>query len=452
MKITKGLDIPISGEPVQTLGPRIDKNSPSISTVAVLGRDFHGIKPSLKVKVGDHVKMGQTLYTCKKTPGINFTARGAGTITNIHRGAKRALQSITIALDEKEEAVQFQKYTVNELSSLSREQVRQQLQESGVWTAFRTRPYSKIPNVDDVPTHIFVTAIDTNPLAADPLPIIRYYEDDFVNGLEILTKLTDGDVKVCHQTGATLPESTHQKVTYHDFDGPHPAGLPGTHIHMLSPVGETKTVWHLNYQDVVAISRLFLTGEVFQERIIALSGPMVKQPRMIKTRIGASTNELLRCELVPGDVRVISGSVLDGYRCAGWSAYLGRFNLQVSVIAEGEPRKMFHWLNPFIHKFSIAKVFAHSHNRTKKFAMSSTQNGSPRAMVPLGHYESVMPLDILPTQLLRALLVRDTETAKMLGALELDETDLALCTFVCHSKYEYGAALRETLTMIERDG
>ena len=168
--------------------------------------------------------------------------------------------------------------------------------------------------------------------------------------------------------------------------------------------------------------------------------------------MGASTNEIVAGQLIPGDARVIAGSVLDGFRAAGSSAYMGRFTLQISIVPEGEPRQFLHWVNPFLKQFSVLNVFTNSFQKNKKFAFSSTQNGSPRAMVPLGTYEDVMPLDILPTQLLRALLVRDTETAKKLGCLELDEDDLALCTFVCHSKYEYGPALRACLEIIEREG
>jgi len=180
---------------------------------------------------------------------------------------------------------------------------------------------------------------------------------------------------------------------------------------------------------------------------------MVRNPRLLRVRMGACTSELVAGELQSGDARVISGSVLGGFRAAGWSAYLGRYSVQVSVIAEGEPRQLLHWVNPTLNKFSVMNVFVNALSSTKQlFPMSSTQNGSPRAMVPIGNFEHVMPLDILPTQLLRALLVRDTEAAKQLGCMELDEEDLALCTFVCHGKYEYGPALRACLELIERDG
>ncbi len=448
MEIKKGLDIPITGGPTQT----ISEESAKITKVAVLGRDFQGLKPSMKVKQGDHVKIGEVLFTDKKNPGVNFTSPGAGVVVAVNRGAKRVLQSVVIELDENEESITSSHYTPEQLDTLDEAEVRRNLQESGAWTALRTRPYSKVPLIDAAPAAIFVTAMDTRPLAADPSLIINRKPDAFTDGLKLLSKLTRGKVFVCHKTGDELPQSKLSNVSYHDFSGVHPAGLVGTHIHFLMPAGESREVWHINYQDVIAFGRLFTTEKRHLDRIISLAGPMVKEPRLIRSRMGACTNEVVVDNILPESCRVISGSVLDGFRAAGWSAYLGRFSLQLSVVAEGQPREFLHWLNPFLSQFSVLRVFANSISTKKRFPMSSTQHGSPRAMVPLGTYEYVMPLDILPTQLLRALLVRDTETAKKLGCLELDEEDLALCTFVCHSKYEYGPALRACLETIERDG
>lgn len=444
MKITKGLDIPISGAPEQTIS-----EGAKVTTVAVVGRDYHGLKPTMQVQEGDHVRIGDVLFEDKKNPGVKFTSPGAGTIRAINRGARRVLQSVVIDLDEQEEAISYTAHGAEALDDLTREQVRDQMIESGAWTAFRTRPYSKVPAVDAVPHSIFVIAMDTRPLAANPEVIISADPEAFENGIRVLRHLTDGKVFVTKKPESNLPRVGLPRVEYHEFSGPHPAGLPGTAIHFLDPVSANKSVWYMSYQDVMAVGRLFVTGERSLERVISLAGPMVKNPRLIKTRQGASTSELVAGELQSGQVRVISGSVLAGFRSAGWSAYLGRFNMQVTVLQEGAERVFLHWLNPWLKHFSVLNVFA---RRMKTYPMSTTQNGSDRAMVPLGTYEEVMPLDILPTQLLRALLVRDTDTAQQLGALELDEEDLSLCTFVCHSKYEYGPALRASLEQIERDG
>lgn len=446
MKITKGLNLPISGKPEQKIS-----DHPRSTKVAVLGRDYHGLRPALKVEEGDHVKLGQVLFTDRKNTGVNFTAPGAGTVKAINRGPRRVLNSVVIELDEQEESVDFGAHAPDELDSLDADTIRNKLLESGQWLGFRTRPYAKPPAADSSPASIFVNVMDTRPLAADPLVVLAEDDESFRQGLQIIARLAP-KVFVCHLEGTDVPKVEAGNVSYHGFEGMHPAGLPGTHIHFLDPVGENKTVWYIKYQEVAAIGKLFATGKLSVERIISLGGPPLKNPRLIRTRLGACTDEMVKSEISEDSrqVRVISGSVLAGHRSAGWSAYLGRYNLQVSVIEEGEPREFLHWLNPRLKQFSVLNVFFSKDINDRQFDFSSTRNGSERAMVPLGNYEQVMPLDILPTQLLRALLTRDTVLAQELGALELDEEDLSLCTFVCHGKYEYGSALRDCLRMIEK--
>lgn len=444
MKITKGLDLPITGKPEQAVYAH-----PAPQTVAVLGRDFHDLRPALQVQEGDRVKRGQVLFTDRKSPGVNFTSPGGGVIKAINRGAKRVLNSVVIQLDAQEEAISFPAYSPEQLSTLDADTIRQQLLDSGQWIAFRTRPYSKVPKADSIPTSIFVTAIDTYAMAADPLIVINEQAEAFRSGLQVIAKLAP-QVFVNHAEGATIPHVEANHIRYNGWSGPHPAGLPGTHIHFLDPVSEHKTVWHIGYQDVIAIGKLFTTGTLYVERIISLAGPTVLKPRLLRTRLGASTDDIVEGQLDCQQCRVIAGSLLAGFRAAGWSAYLGRYTVQVAVIAEGQPRLFLHWLNPLLKQFSILNVFLRPDVRHASFAMTTTQHGSHRAMVPIGNYEEIMPLDILPTQLLRSLLVRDTVMAQQLGALELDEDDLALCTFVCHSKYEYGPALRDCLRLLEK--
>jgi Na+-transporting NADH:ubiquinone oxidoreductase subunit A len=445
MRISRGLNIPISGAPEQVIHDPVNE----VKTVAVIGRDFRGLKPTMHVTEGDEVRIGDVLFEDKKNPGVKFTSPGAGIIRAINRGARRVLQSVVIDINEEETALEYTAYGEDALDTLSVEQVKEQLIESGAWTAFLTRPFSKVPRIDSVPHSIFITAIDTRPLAADPAVVIADDPEAFKNGIRVIRHLSGGKVFVTKAAGASIPEVSYDNVEYHEFSGPHPAGLVGTHIHFLDPVHAHKMVWHIGYQDVMAIGHLFVSGKHSMSRVISLAGPMVEKPRLIRTRQGVCTDCLIQGELRPGQARIISGSVLAGFRSAGWSAYLGRFNTQVSVLQEGSERLFLHWLNPWLRQFSLLKVFARKY---AEYAMTTTQNGSRRAMVPLGNYEAVMPLDILPTQLLRSLLVRDTDTAQQLGALELDEEDLSLCTFVCHSKYEYGPALRACLEQIEREG
>ena len=237
------------------------------------------------------------------------------------------------------------------------------------------------------------------------------------------------------------------------FAGPHPAGLAGTHIHFLDPVHAEKSVWSLNYQDTIAVGKLFATGRLWTERVVSIAGPMAAKPRLVRTRLGASLDELTAGELKTGKkLRVISGSVFGGRTSRGACAFLGRYHLQVSCLEEGTEREMLHYLRAGANKHSVMNLFISKLSSGKLFDFTTSTNGSPRAMVPIGNYEEVMPLDILPTQLLRALIVGDTEMAQKLGCLELDEEDLALCTYVCAGKYEYGPILRDNLTRIEKEG
>ncbi|MEZ5505473.1 MAG: Na(+)-translocating NADH-quinone reductase subunit A [Gammaproteobacteria bacterium] len=442
-KIKRGLNLPISGAPKQVI-----EDGPVIRTVAVLGNDYVGVKPTMLVKVGDRVKKGQALFADKKTEGVKFTAPASGTISAIHRGHKRVLQSVVIDV-EGDDAESFSAFAPTELSQLGRARVEENLLNSGMWTAFRTRPFSKIPAPGSEPSSIFVTAIDTNPLAADPAVVIKEDAVAFQQGLDVISNLSK-TVYLCKAAGAKIGGNGIAKEE--EFDGPHPAGLPGTHIHLLDPVGGKKTVWHINYQDVIAIGKLFTTGKLASERVVSLAGPQVTNPRLLRTLMGASLQELTAGQLQSAENRVISGSVLSGQVAYGPFAFLGRYHLQVSVLREGRERNVLEYLWAGNEKHSVMNAFLSKLSPGKLFPFSTTTNGSPRGMVPIGSYERIMPLDILPTQLLRALIVGDTESSQDLGCLELDEEDLALCTYVCPGKYEYGPILRDMLTRIEKEG
>ncbi len=297
-----------------------------------------------------------------------------------------------------------------------------------------------------------MTAIDTNPLAVDPAIVIHDHERDFEVGVRSLSLLTDGPVFVCRRPAVHLPGDDAPRVQRAEFEGPHPAGLPGTHIHFLDPAGPKKTVWHINYQDVIAIGRLVSSGQLWSDRVVSIAGPGVTSPRIVRCPLGASISELTAGTLAVGDQRIISGSVLSGRATSAVCQFLGRYHLQVSVLPEGRKREFLGWLAPGSNKFSVTRVFSSVLNSAKQFSFTTSTEGSKRAMVPIGTYEHVMPLDILPTFLLRSLIVGDTDQAQALGCLELDEEDLALCTFVCPGKYEYGPILRKVLTQIEKDG
>lgn len=409
------------------------------------------MRPSMKVREGDVVKKGQVLFEDKKNTGVVFTAPASGTITAINRGEKRVLQSVVIKLEGNEQ-VTFTKYSADELNTLSAEQVKQNLVESGLWAAFRARPFSKVPALDAEPSSIFINAMDTNPLAADPAVVLKDYWDDFTQGLTVLSRLfPNKPLNLCKAGDTNIPTVDLANLKIHDFGGVHPAGLVGTHIHFIDPVSVTKSVWHINYQDVIAVGKLFTTGELYVERVISLAGPQVKNPRLVRTLIGANLSQLTENELSAGENRVISGSVLCGATAKGPHDYLGRYHLQVSVLAEGNEKEFLGWIMPGANKYSITRTTL-GHFAKKLFNFTTAENGGERAMVPIGNYERVMPLDILPTLLLRDLISGDTDGAQALGCLELDEEDLALCSFVCPGKYEYGSILRQVLDKIEKEG
>ncbi|QDS95025.1 Na(+)-translocating NADH-quinone reductase subunit A [Roseimaritima multifibrata] len=442
--IKKGLNLPITGSPEQRV-----EQAPHSRQVALIGDDYIGMRPTMLVQPGDRVQLGQPVFEDKKTEGVVYTAPAAGVVAAVNRGAKRKFESLVIDVDG-DEAVDF---GAAEPRSLDRDAIIAKLTASGLWSAFRTRPFGRVPLPSSQPHSIFVQAMDTNPLAADPVVALAERNEEFTQGLLAIQKLTDGSTFVCKNRKSEIPGDGVPGVRVEIFEGPHPAGLPGTHIHTLDPVGPTKTVWYINYQDVAAIGSLLRTGRLDTRRVISLAGPMVTQPRLLETRLGAEIGNLVAGQIDPERTpRIISGSVLNGRTATEPVNFLGRYSNQISVIEEGDHREFLGWQMPGFDKFSTTRVYAASMLKDKKFDFTSSTGGSERAMVPLGTYEKVMPLDILATQLLRSLIVRDTEQAQLLGALELEEEDLALCTFVCPGKYEYGSILRDNLTTIEQEG
>ncbi len=442
--IKKGLDIPISGCPDAVI-----EEAPTARSVALVGYDYVGMRPTMLVQEGEQVRTGQVLFTDKKTPGVQYTAPACGTISQINRGAKRVFESIVIDC-EGDNPVEFQKFEREQIARASRADLQSVLVESGLWTALRTRPLSKVPAPDSTASAIFVSAMDTNPLAADPAAVISEHAEAFVDGLAALTRLECGPVYLV-SAGQDIPGKSVSGVQHEQFSGPHPAGLVGTHIHFLQPVHAKRTVWTVGYQDVIAIGKLLTTGRLWTERVVSLGGPAVSRPRLLKTRLGASLDELTAGELASGNIRVISGSVLAGRQVEGPVAYLGRYHNQVSALAEGHDREFLGWFSPGTQRHSSKRIYlSHWFGRGRKLPMNTNTNGSERAIVPISAYENVMPLDILATPLLKALVTGDTELAQHLGALELDEEDLGLCSYVCPGKYEFGRILRDNLTRIEK--
>lgn len=440
--IKKGLDIPIKGQPDE----RIDVASPA-KQVAILGSDYVGLKPTMLVKQGDPVKVGTPLFEDKKNPGVIITSPAAGVVSGINRGAQRALVSVVVDVDGDASET----FATSDLAAITQEQVRDLLIKSGSWSAFRSRPYGKIPAIDSAPNSIFVNAMDTNPLAVEPTIIIAERAADFATGVSLLAKF-GVPVYVCQAEGVSLPDLNDNGVQIAKFAGKHPAGLTSTHVHSIDPVDGSKTVWAIGYQDTIALGALVKSGKVDVARYVAVGGPLVNSPRVLASRLGANISELVDGRTAEGKKRVVSGSVLNGHEAKNDTDFLGRYDNQISILEENDDREFMGWAMPGISKFSALNVFISSLFKPKAFDITTSQNGSPRAIVPVGVFEKVMPLDILPTPLLKSLLVKDTDAAQQLGCLELVEEDLALCSFVDPGKHDFGPVLRSTLTQIEREG
>jgi Na+-transporting NADH:ubiquinone oxidoreductase subunit A len=444
--IKKGLNLPITGQPDQIIS---DRKHPG--RVALLGIDYVGMKPHFSVSVGDYVKLGQPLFIDKKMPSLQYTAPGSGKVIAINRGEKRKLLSVVITLEGSDE-ITFNSYAEHELPGLDRQAVAGLLLVSGLWTAIRTRPFSKVADPEGTPHSLFINTMDTNPFAPSAERIIKGKERHFVNGLTVLSRLTEGKVFLCTAPGENIPVPELEFLAVVEFSGPHPAGNVGTHIHFLDPVSRNRNVWHVGAQDVIAIGILFTEGRLDVERIVSLAGPAAKNPRLIKTRIGASLEDITSGELKEGEQRIISGSVFSGHAAHGETGFLGRFHQQISLVPEGRQREFLGWLGPGFNRYSVKNIVLSRLFSKKKFDFTTATHGGRRAIVPVGAYEKVMPLDIMPTYLLKALAADDVEEAEKLGCLELDEEDLALCTFVCPAKIDHGAELRRNLTLIEKEG
>ena len=443
-RIARGLDIPLAGAPSQDAIER----APPVAHVGWVAADFPGLKPSVRVEPGARVLRGSPLVADKRDPSLVHTAPAAGVVTAVHRGDRRRLLSVVIAVDGQEQpqvplAIPAQPDATS---------VRALLLQSGLWTALRARPFSHVPAADATPHALFVTATDTRPHAPAAGPIVKARANAFACGVRALALLCPGTTYVCTAAGDDLAAPEAPNVVHAQFAGPHPAGNAGVHIATLAPASVARPAWHIGYQDVLAFGHLLLTGELDTSRVVTLAGPSAVRPRLVQLPLGASLADATRHARAPGEVRVISGSALDGRAASGESdEYLGRYHLQVTLLPEGRERELFGWIAPGRDKFSTLGVVLGAWRRRGGLPLTTTSNGSPRAMVPVGAYERVMPFDVLPTHLLRALLTKDDEAAEALGALELDEEDVALCTFVCPGKIEYGPLLRGTLERIERE-
>ena len=446
IKINKGLSLSLDGEINHQVLPEI-KNS--TSRIAILGKDFHGIKPTMFVSEGQQVIQGEKLFEDKKNPGYFHLSPVNGKISEINRGDRRSFLSMVI--EKTSDEVTFE---VDTSFDNSNDQILNFLNNFGLLGLFRTRPFSKVPLVGSLPNNIFISLIDSNPLSFEPMLALRENLEALNKGLEIISYLPKEGIHVGIPEENTLDLYKSENIKYHTFSGPHPIGLVGTQIHKISPASLTNQIWTIGYQELIKIGKTVLTGFQSNEKYISISGPQVFNPEILLTDFGACVKELTAGKLVEGDNRLISGSVLCGHICEGPLAYLSSFSNQLTVIREAnqDDREFLNWLRPEIKKHSSLRMFFASAIKNYKYNLTSALNGGFRAIVPVGIYEDIFPMDLMITQLLKAIVTDDTELAQSLGVLELDEEDLALCTYSCPSKYDYGLILRKILEKIEKDG
>jgi Na+-transporting NADH:ubiquinone oxidoreductase subunit A len=435
IRIRKGIDLPLKGAPSSDL-----ENINNISECALLGDDFPGMKPTMLVREGDRVKKGEPVFADKKNTEITFTAPVSGIVKSIVRGDKRKFLSMVFEKDGGD-AVRF------DTAVSDGDGVYKLLKTSGLLRAFRERPFAKCPSALRKPSAVFINCMDTRPLAPDMSVILRGNEEYFRKGVAAVAKLSD-KTYVCAGIDIQLPQLPEADIRI--FDGPHPAGLSGTHIHFIMPVSLNRTVWSVDMKDVIDIGWLLTHGELNEKVRLALSGDFEK-PCHVETLKGAPVAAVTAGRVKDG-ARLILGSALYGMQVGESASHISSCWSQITALPELSERYLLGWTTPRCDLFSVKNIFASAFTGGKNLKFDTALNGAVRPMVPVGTYEKVMPLDILPTHLLRALLTNDLEMAEKLGALELCEEDLSLCTYVCPGKIDYAPLLRDALNAIEKEG
>jgi Na+-transporting NADH:ubiquinone oxidoreductase subunit A len=444
VKLKKGLNIRLKGVADKVLASEVVASHYGVKPV-----DFPGLTPKLNVREGDMVQAGSPLFHDKLHPEILFTSPVSGKVLFIRRGDRRKLLEIVVEKDG-DDSVDF---GIIDPSGLSREKIKETLLKSGLWPSIRQRPYHVVANPGDVPDSIFISGFDTAPLAPDYNFIVdNLSATNFKSGITALKKLTEGKINLVlngkGDTSELLKRASDVDISH--LTGPHPAGNVGVQIHHIRPINKGDKVWTVNLQDVFAIGRLFEEGVYRHDRIIALTGSEVLHPRYCKIRSGASISTIVKDNVRTGDLRYISGNVLTGTRIEA-EGFLGYYDSQVTVIPEGNYFEFFGWMMPGLNKFSFSKTFASSLLPRKSYSLDTNLHGGERAFVMTGMYEKVVPMDIYPMQLLKAILAEDIEMMENLGIYEIAEEDFALCEYICPSKVEIQSIVRKGIDLMIRE-
>ena len=442
IKLRKGLNIKLKGSAKAEL-----ETIPVPATIALKPTDFPGLTPKLMAKTDTMVKTGDALFFDKYHPEIIVTAPLGGKVVSVNRGERRKILEIVIETDANAGSVEFIKADPN---SLSGDEIKDQLLKSGMWPFIKRRPYGVIASPNEKPISIYISTFDTAPLAPDYNFILKGQMGSFQTGINALAKLTSGKVYLGLNPDSTFADV--KNVVVNKFEGPHPAGNVGIQIHNTNPINKGDVVWTVNVQDVLFIGRLFETGKVDFTKIIALTGSEVENPKYYKTVLGTPVAVLTDKKLKKADYkqRIISGNVLTGSRVKIQS-YVGYYDSQVTVIPEGDNYEFLGWAKPRLDKFSFSKSYFSWLSSAKSYVADANLNGEERAFVVTGQYEKVVPMDILPVHLIKAIIADDIDKMEQLGIYEIIEEDLALCEFICTSKIEVQKIIRDGINLMIKE-
>ena len=444
VRIRRGLNINLLGE-----ANKVYASVKNHEIYALKPTDFHGLTPKLSVKIGDNVLAGSVVFFDKYNEKIKFCSPVSGTIEDIVRGAKRKILEVIIKSDKE---IKYESHSKIDSKNISREKIIDHMLSKGLWPFIRQKPYDIIANPNDIPKAIFISAFKSGPLAIDNDFALYGMDELFQSGLDIISKLTHGKthLNLDGNTNSSKVFSDAQGVDLNSFSGPHPAGNVGVQIHHLDPINKGDVVWYLEPQDIIAIARLFTEGKYDVSRIISLCGSEVKKPRYYRTISGTCVANLIEDNVEDGNNRVICGDVLSGTKI-NKNGYLGFYDTQLTVIKEGNEQEFFGWALPGFNKFSMSKSYFSWLFPNRKYDIDTNMRGEERAYVVTGQYEKVLPMDIYPQQLIKAIMIEDIDLMEKLGLYEVGPEDLALCEFVCTSKIEVQSLIRHGLDILRKE-
>ncbi len=445
IKIKKGLNINLVGAAEQTTSKAVLSNVYTLNL-----SDFHGIAPKMLLKPGAEVKIGEALFYNKNKEDMLFVSPVGGELIEVERGPRRRILSLKILADKTQEV--SVEHPVIAIGKASAQEIKAHLLKGGCWPFIKQRPYDIIADPDSVPKSIFISGYTTAPLAADYNYVLKGKEKELQGAVSALAKLTPGKVHVSVGKESKSPFEALTGIELHKVSGPHPSGLVGTQINKIDPINKGEQIWTVSPQDMVIIGEFLLTGKFNAERIVALVGSSVKNPRYYSTKIGAEISTFLYASGVSTEnFRVINGDVLTGRKSAQ-DGYLGYYNNTVSCIPEGDDYELFGWNKPVFNKVSTTRALTFSWLQpNKKYDLTTNTNGEHRAFVVTGMYEEVFPLDIYPMQLLKACLIKDLDEMEQLGLYEVAPEDFSLTEFICISKQPHQKIIREGLDLLYKE-